>query len=48
MQKIKKKVDVNSKHISLNKDIKNVTACLLNRPRHQKIMDKLKEMKVNM
>ena len=33
---------------SLNKDIKDITACLLNRPRHQKIMDKLTEMKVKM
>ena len=43
-------IEKNIKNIadSLNKDIKNVTACLLNRPRHQKIMDKLKEMKVNM
>ncbi len=32
---------------SMNKDIKDITACLLNRPRHKKIMDKLKELKVN-
>ncbi len=33
---------------SLNKDIKNVTACLLDRPRHGKIINKLKEMNVKM
>ena len=33
---------------SLNKDIKNITACLLDRPRHNKIMDKLKELNVKM
>ena len=33
---------------SLNKDIKNITACLLDRPRHYRIMDKLKEMNVKM
>ena len=33
---------------SLNKDIKNITACLLDRPRHNRIMDKLKEMNVKM
>lgn len=33
---------------SLNKDIKDITACLLNRPRHQKIIDTLTEMKVKM
>ena len=32
---------------SLNKDINDLTACLLNRPRHQEIIDKLKKMKVN-
>jgi len=31
---------------SLNKDIENITACLLDRPRHNKIMDKLKKMNV--
>ena len=31
---------------SLNKDLNDVTACLLNRPRHQKIIDTLTEMKV--
>ena len=33
---------------SLNKDIKNITACLLDRPRHNKIMDKLRELNVKM
>ena len=33
---------------ALNKDINEVTACLMDRPRHKKIIDKLKEMKVNM
>ena len=33
---------------ALNKNINEVTACLLDRPRHKKIIDKLKEMKVNM
>ena len=33
---------------SLNKDIKDITACLLDRVRHKKIIDKLKEMKVKM
>ena len=33
---------------SLNKDIKNVTACLLDRPRHKKIIDKLTEMNVTL
>ena len=31
---------------SLNKDLNDVTACLLNRPRHQEIIDTLTEMKV--
>ena len=30
-----------------NKDITKLTACLLDRPRHRKIIDKLKELKVN-
>jgi fructose-1,6-bisphosphatase II / sedoheptulose-1,7-bisphosphatase len=30
----------------LNKDIKQLTACILDRPRHKKIIDKLKELKV--
>ena len=33
---------------SLNKDLNDVTACLLNRPRHQEIIDALSEMKVKM
>ena len=43
-------VEKNIKNIadSLNKDIKNITACLLDRPRHNRIMDKLKEMNVKM
>ena len=31
-----------------NKDIKDVTACLLDRPRHKKIIDKLKDLNVKM
>tara|TARA_B100001057_G_scaffold106021_1_gene103654 strand:- start:3360 stop:4310 length:951 start_codon:yes stop_codon:yes gene_type:complete len=31
---------------SLNKDNKDITVCLLNRPRHKKIIDKLKKMNV--
>ena len=30
----------------LNKDINQLTACILDRPRHKKIIDKLKELKV--
>ena len=43
-------VEKNIKNISeaLNKDVTDVTVCLLNRPRHKKIIDKLKEMKVKM
>ena len=43
-------VEKNIKNIadSLNKDVKDITACLLDRPRHKKIIDKLKEMKVKM
>ncbi len=33
---------------SLNKDVKDITACLLDRPRHDKIIDKLKRMNVKM
>ena len=33
---------------SLNKDIKDITACLLDRPRHYEIIDKLKKMNVNL
>ena len=32
----------------LNKDIKDITACLLNRPRHKEIIDKLKKMNVKL
>ena len=30
-----------------NKDISKITACILNRPRHKKIIDELKQLKVN-
>ena len=33
---------------SLNKDITDITVCLLNRSRHKEIIDKLNKMKVNM
>ncbi len=41
-------VEKNIKNIadSLNKDLPNITACLLDRPRHKKIIDKLKQMNV--
>ena len=32
----------------LNKDVKDITACLLNRPRHKEIIDKLKKMSVKL
>jgi len=32
----------------LNKDISSITACILDRPRHNKIIDELKELKVNL
>ena len=43
-------IERNIKNIadSLNKDISNITACVLKRPRHQKIIDELKDMKVKM
>ena len=43
-------IEKNIKNIadSLNKDISNITACLLNRPRHKEIIDKLNDMKVKM
>ena len=43
-------VEKNIKNIAeaLNKNVNDVTVCLLNRPRHKKIIDKLKEMKVKM
>ena len=31
-----------------NKDISSITACVLNRPRHKKIIDELNELKVNL
>ena len=41
-------VEKNIKNIadSLNKDFKDITACLLDRPRHKKIINELKRMKV--
>ena len=43
-------IEKNIKNIAdaKNKDITKLTACLLDRPRHQKIIDKLKELKVNL
>ena len=43
-------IEKNIKNIadSLNKDLNNVTACLLNRPRHKEIIEKLKKMNVKM
>ena len=43
-------VEENIKNIadSLNKDLKDVTVCLLDRPRHKKIINKLKRMNVRM
>ena len=32
----------------LNKDISSITACILDRPRHKKIINELKELKVNL
>ena len=31
----------------MNKDISSITACILDRPRHKKIIDELKNLKVN-
>ena len=41
-------IEKNIKNIadSLNKDIKEISACILDRPRHKVIIDKLKEMNV--
>tara|TARA_B100000941_G_scaffold69611_1_gene47035 strand:+ start:411 stop:1361 length:951 start_codon:yes stop_codon:yes gene_type:complete len=41
-------IEKNIKNIadSLNKDIKKISACILDRPRHKLIIDKLKEMNV--
>ena len=33
---------------SKNKDLNNITACILDRPRHKEIIDKLKKLKVNL
>ena len=43
-------VEKNIRNIAdyLNKDIKDITACLLNRPRHKEIIDKLKKMNVKL
>ena len=43
-------IEKNLKNIAdaKNKDITKLTACLLDRPRHRKIIDKLKELKVNL
>ena len=43
-------VEKNIKNIadSLNKDLTDITACLLDRPRHKKIIDELKRMNVKM
>ena len=30
----------------MNKDISSITACIMDRPRHKKIIDELKELKV--
>ena len=32
----------------MNKDISSITACILDRPRHKKIIDQLKDLKVNL
>jgi fructose-1,6-bisphosphatase II / sedoheptulose-1,7-bisphosphatase len=32
----------------MNKEISTITACILDRPRHKKIIDELKELKVNL
>ena len=43
-------IEKNIKNIaeSLNKNPTDITACLLDRPRHKKIIDKLSDMKVNL
>ena len=43
-------IEKNIKNIaeSKNKDLTNITACILDRPRHKEIINKLKEMKVNL
>ena len=42
-------IEKNIKNIAdyKNKDLNEITACILDRPRHRKIIDKLKELKVN-
>ena len=42
-------IEKNVKNIadSLNKEPKNITACLLDRPRHKRLIDKLRSLKVN-
>ncbi len=42
-------VQTNIKNLSkaMKKDVKNLTACILKRPRHEKIIDELKKMGVN-
>jgi len=43
-------VEKNIKNIAdyKNKDLDKITACILDRPRHKEIIDKLKELKVNL
>ena len=43
-------IEKNVKNIadSRNKDLNEITACILNRPRHKEIIDKLKKLKVNL
>tara|TARA_B100000579_G_scaffold329551_1_gene279628 strand:- start:42 stop:986 length:945 start_codon:yes stop_codon:yes gene_type:complete len=43
-------IEKNIKNIadSKNKDISKITACILDRPRHKEIIDKLKKLKVNL
>ena len=43
-------IEKNIKNIaeSKNKDLTKITACLLDRPRHKEIIDKLKKLKVNL
>jgi len=43
-------IEKNIKNIAdyKNKDLNNITACILDRPRHKEIIDKLKKLKVNL
>ena len=43
-------IEKNIKNIAdaKNKNLENITACLLDRPRHKEIIEKLKELKVNL